>query len=251
MSIYDILLFAFLGAIVGAVGMFVVYITYTGMYPHKLKILQRVNGKLITRHTAARSKKDEDGNSIWVLSNKKIARTCPHPIDDALEINDKGKFSAACYMDDIGQVIGWVKYDSEEYSTTYKTDKNGKKIATKVSKLDTETLTANQRSFYLREFREAKAIQGQNLLQTLANLAPMFILGMVVIMGLVFAPDALKSYKEVQTSMQATANTFNEASQTIRENTELTNQILLNKQKIEGIAPADLGLTEQNTDKGD
>ena len=242
MNIVDIVLFGLIGAILGFLGAFLVYITYKGMYPHELRILQRVHGNVVMKETAARVYKNNDGNRVWVLANKKIAKECPFPPDTALKFNDKGKFMATCYMDDIGQVVGWVQYDEDGAELI-----KGKKT----NFLSTKTLTAEQRSFYLREFRQAEAMKGNTLLQTIANLAPMFILGLVVIMGLIFAPDALNSYKEVQASMQSTANTFNTAAEKIAENTALTNQILLNKQKIEGIAPPDLGLNEQNTDKGD
>lgn len=244
----DLILGGILGGTLGALIGLVTYVGIVATYPHRLKIFQRVNGTTIVHHTLARPGINKSGNRVWKLGNKKIAKTCPLPIPEALEFNSKGKYSASCFMDDQGQVVAWIKYDKAEYA--FSKDPKTKKL-TKVPLNETETFSAEERSYYLEEFIQADAIKGTSLMDKLVTIAPVIVLGMVVALGILFAPDALKSYKEVQQGEQNIINQQAIVTAEIAKAMGSVNQILLNKQKIEGIAPPDIGATSNQIDKGD
>jgi len=214
----EVILYLTMGAIGSVAIIGTIVMMYLQSFRHRITVLQRINGRVIVNHIRIKEKIAKDKSKILVPNNKRIAKTIPYPKDKSvIDIDSKGNMYMTCYMTEDGQVTGWVNNDHDP------------------AKLNTKIMTANQRSYYLTEYREAEAIGKKDLLTVIAQFAPIAILGMVIVAGLLFGPDLFQAYEKAGATLTAATDNLLETSKTFETTASKLNEVITERQSLNSV----------------
>jgi len=209
----DITLIAVLTAFGVGLLFFMVYIMFTSAFPNRVTALKIINGKVQVFHSRAKVSRDK---KTWRLWNNKIAKFIPSPIEQAIEIDEKGKMSVTCYTDSLGEVTQWVIYDDKSKETT-------------------KVIDSAEREIYLDEIRRDNKIGETSILDKILNMIPILVLAGVIVIALFTVPDIYKEHKQVINSQQAMVEANTELADTMKVMMQEAIAIIEDRQVVDGV----------------
>ena len=161
-------------------GIGVLVVGFFMKFKHQLIVLERVNNRKLIFRYRARELVDKD-NVVWWQINKRMKKIKAPP-SDAIEIDAKGrKFAIAERTEQDSYVFTSLNTDGE--------------------KTELKTLDSDDRMAYAHQLRLSQKYKQSTFKDVVLQFGPVFVLGMVIIMGMIMADDIAQPFfknKELQ-----------------------------------------------------
>lgn len=154
------------------------YIIYDGMsYKHTAIIKENNKGTELRRILKAKEYIDKDGNVKWKV--KKIKESIPRPPNQAITLNDKGRFTVEFYQLDGGEIKpvidnGYFKENQDEFIRMSK------------------PVTPSQRHIIISEIQKANRDKKKTIAELIAYAVPFMALVMIITMFMIFFGEAVQ-----------------------------------------------------------
>lgn len=204
------------------------FIYQMAQYKCRLRVRKLTNGAKIVKDYRVKEFEDKDGVVWWRVAGEKrpTQRLISCPPEAAIDINDKGKKTAECYETETGDKI-WIQdkaqvgvfpeelLDEKYHPKDIADMKDGKEKDAKIALWEKaqrkewkdankvveayKPLTTNQRLVLINNIRKAEARRG---FDWKAQLIPVVALGslvLVILGGLIFLPDVIKTVADKDT----------------------------------------------------
>jgi len=206
--------YAYLGGLIGL--MVIGYIVYDWT-KYKHTFVARIETK--NRQYVLRTKAKEfqqDGQTMWKLLKKSIVPVLKgviHAPSDAADIDNKGRMWAEAIVTDGAQVT-YIQHNKDKQSF--------------------DPIPREERVAFLNQLKKAQADKPLDRFGQVLQLAPMALLALIVIIGLVFAGDVLSAYTDMHTTTtKSVVSVMDQAERIVAKIDKIENNIqVIEKEEI-------------------
>jgi len=172
--------YAYLGGLIGT--MVIGYMIYDWTkYKHTFVArIETTNRQYVLRTRAKEIQ--QDGQTMWKLLKKSIVpvtKGIVHAPSDAADVDNKGRMWAEAIVTDGAQVT-YIQHNKDKASF--------------------DPVPREERVAFLNQLKKAQADRPVDRFAQILQLAPMALLALIVIVGLVFASDVLSAYTDMHTT---------------------------------------------------